>query len=705
MKGWIYAVEFRKNWQIRVSIDAETDRMYWLDMNFRAGVLQATGRPDGREERDDAAELCAAQLWIWPAPLPLGVALRAAALWDDPPGNYYPAGRKEALQRLQASVRRAIEEAGDDERSGMIAAGWHGGGYVAPAMPGAVMAGSMQAIRALHADRGERGAAERYAARAHGQALAAASLAAAGAMQGRALLSGEAHALLAAAGAGRPGGASWNAVLQLAALLGRLRLSSAVAATAQPRRWGALAQALWRPRRRYRCLRCGSGEAHMRRTACAACGRMCAYCEACLAMGRARECELLVLGEPLEAAHAATDDLRQHERLARSREARLRRWGLQPAQFAAAGAALQLLERAETKPSQGGGNREASSKARAWSPQSVREFLLWAVTGAGKTEMIFPLIESTLLSGGRALVATPRRDVVLELAPRLRKAFPGSNLITLYGGSEQRWEKADITLATTHQLLRFARGFELVIIDELDAFPFHGDPILQYAAEKACAPGGMKVLLSATPPEELQRKARKGLLPHARVPVRYHGYPLPVPLMVASPSVEQLLKRPSLPGKLVKIIGKSVARGAQLFIFVQKIRHVEPLVTRLRQVLDEPVEGTSSQDPQRTEKVRLFRERRIRVLVTTTILERGVTVPMSDVIIFDTDSKLFDAASLIQMAGRAGRSADDPCGNVYFISPARNRPQAAAIRQIKQMNRIAATSGYLKKSLDKGQGR
>ena len=118
-------------------------------------------------------------------------------------------------------------------------------------------------------------------------------------------------------------------------------------------------------------------------------------------------------------------------------------------------------------------------------PAPLRQFLLWAVTGAGKTEMIFPLIESCIGRGGRALIATPRRDVVPELDPRIRRAFPETTVVTLYGGSAQRWEQGQITLATTHQLFRFRHAFDLVIIDELDAFPYHNDPMLHYAAEHA----------------------------------------------------------------------------------------------------------------------------------------------------------------------------------------------------------------------------
>ncbi|MDF2662993.1 MAG: helicase, partial [Paenibacillus sp.] len=77
------------------------------------------------------------------------------------------------------------------------------------------------------------------------------------------------------------------------------------------------------------------------------------------------------------------------------------------------------------------------------------------------------------------------------------------------------------------------------------------------------------------------------------------------------------------------------------------------------------------------------------------ILERGVTVPRTDVFILEADSGTFDSAALVQMAGRAGRSKDDPNGRVFFAAAAHTQSQARAIRQIRQMNRLAKRKGYL----------
>nr|WP_313784528.1 DEAD/DEAH box helicase [Paenibacillus larvae] len=146
-------------------------------------------------------------------------------------------------------------------------------------------------------------------------------------------------------------------------------------------------------------------------------------------------------------------------------------WKLSEAQSAASAEAVRFLDR----------------RRKNTADRQPDRFLIWAVTGAGKTEMIFPLIAHELARGGRVLIATPRRDVVLELAPRIAKAFAGVELAVLYGGSTDRWERGALTIATTHQLLRFTQAFDLVVIDELDAFPYHKNPVPLLLAAPHCA--------------------------------------------------------------------------------------------------------------------------------------------------------------------------------------------------------------------------
>lgn len=713
MRAQVYIVEVRKRWEARLTINYEVDKHYWMN-----GIYEEAGCLNGELAHSG---------WLLLEELPLSDAYRAVELWDIAMrrGSGHRKERKAADDRLEAiglllaCTREAKLEAEkgqaarrkwrwqrrsslvrhvecDGESLFRLGAFWERGEGTS---------GNRGLKEGLSTYEDRRGGTSGYHEREEGRSgysnskdkpsayierkdsgsglgmIAAWAELAADVLQGRALLRSEAHALLS--GAGGPGAAArWSEVLQLASLLGRVRLGGSVAAEA-----GGRVDGLRRRRRECSCLRCGSGEAKLHRTACAACGRVCAYCTACIGMGRSRECELLVIGQraaPLKRRVEQGETERASQQV--SAEQRLSKWGLSSAQTAAAAKALRFVE-----------GQAAVSAQAGWSEFTPkRDFLLWAVTGAGKTEMIFPLVESVLLRGGRALIATPRRDVVIELDPRIRKAFPAASVVTLYGGSMQRWEGGDITLATTHQLLRFHQGFDLVVIDELDAFPFAGDPILHYAAEKSCAPGAARLLLSATPPSELQHAAKRGKLPHARVPVRYHRHPLPVPRLLQTPLVQQMLQKRRLPSKLQSAMQTSLKRGAQLFVFVQRIVQTEPMAVLLREVLKlGAVAATSSQDAERADKVQRFRSREIRVLVTTTILERGVTIPKSDVYILDAHGRLFDESSLVQMAGRAGRSADDPFGQVYFCSLERNRAQLLAVRHIQTMNRIARKHGYL----------
>ncbi|WP_248929410.1 DEAD/DEAH box helicase [Paenibacillus hamazuiensis] len=419
------------------------------------------------------------------------------------------------------------------------------------------------------------------------------------------------------------------------------------------------------------CRRCGGSE-HLFYTECLFCETLCPYCEQCLNMGKIRYCSPLVSVKRESAVRepVPVQDLTVYTDS----------WGLSDIQADASGEALRFL--AETT-----GTSVTSEP---------RRFLIWAVTGAGKTEMIFPLIAFELSHGGRVLVTTPRKDVVLELEPRLSRAFHDIKVVTLYGGSKERWERGELTIATTHQLLRFAEAFDLIIIDEIDAFPYHNNPMLEHAARRALVPGGSYIYLSATPPEPLQKAVRRRDVACARVPARYHRHPLPVPKILTVKPLRMLLKNRSIPSSLLNAMKSSINRGAQLFIFVPKIQLVDPLVSLLRTYFPGlPIEGTSSKDEGRGAKVVQFRATDVRMLVTTTILERGVTIPKSDVIILDADAPIFDSAALVQMAGRAGRSKDDPAGNVYFARQEKTAAQVKAIKQITDMNKIAWKKGYL----------
>jgi len=300
--------------------------------------------------------------------------------------------------------------------------------------------------------------------------------------------------------------------------------------------------------------------------------------------------------------------------------------------------------------------QQAASQRVIEAVENSAELLVWAVAGAGKTEVLFAGIAEALSTGKRICVATPRTDVVLELAPRLQKVFPDCKIAALYGGSEDRHEAAQLTIATTHQLLRFYRAFDVMIVDEVDAFPYSIDQTLQYAVEQARKPKSSLIYLTATPKKQWQQQCRLGKRAFITIPARYHRHPLPVPQFIWFGNWEKQLSKGKLPAISSKWAEARLAAGKQALIFAPKIAAMEKTLRILRR-MDPSIESVHAEDPDRKAKVIKFRNKEIPILLTTTILERGVTIPNIDVAVIGAEDRIFTESALVQIAGRAGRSA------------------------------------------------
>ncbi len=317
--------------------------------------------------------------------------------------------------------------------------------------------------------------------------------------------------------------------------------------------------------------------------------------------------------------------------------------------------------------------------------------LVHAVTGAGKTEMIYYTVASVIDKGGAVCLASPRIDVCIEIYKRLQNDF--SVPISLLHGESEPYFRTPLVVATTHQLLKFYQAFDLVLIDEVDAFPYADNPMLYRAAENAVKEDGAQVFLTATSTDELDKKVKTGKLKRLSLPRRFHGNPLVVPQKVWFSKFDANLKKNKLVPKLAKAIQKQRKSGFPLLIFVPEISKGQEFAKIIEKTFpDETIGFVSSQTENRLEIVEGFRNKDITILISTTILERGVTFPGVDVIVVQANHYLYTSSSLVQIAGRVGRSMDRPTGLLQFFHEGSTRSIEKAIAEIRQMNKEA---GYV----------
>lgn len=287
-----------------------------------------------------------------------------------------------------------------------------------------------------------------------------------------------------------------------------------------------------------------------------------------------------------------------------------------------------------------------------------------AVCGAGKTELVYKSIEYFVNQNKKVAFAIPRKDVVIEIYNRLRKDYPKLDIIAVYGGHNEKLEGQLIVL-TTHQLFRYKKYFDLLILDEADAFPYYNDSLLENFLIESCK--GIVIYLSATIKDSFLKKTKNVVY----VSRRFHNKDLPVPIF----------KRYFFFNKTSKLKETiNLLKNKQILIFVPTVK----VGIKLSNKLHIPFVYSSFKEKQ--EYIDNFKKRKYQYLITTSILERGVTFFDVQVIVFEANHKLFDKSSLIQISGRVGRKLKAPTGMIYFLATSRSSAIRQCIKDIKKKN-------------------
>ncbi len=327
-------------------------------------------------------------------------------------------------------------------------------------------------------------------------------------------------------------------------------------------------------------------------------------------------------------------------------------------------------------------NYDLSLEQTCLSNQLVNNFkhhknsLVHAVCGSGKTEIVLKIISYAITQGMHVGFSVPRRDVIIELYDRFHSIFKDNSIALVYGGHTSSLY-GDLICCTTHQLYRYPNYFDLLILDEVDAFPFKGNDVLNSFFLKSVK--GNYVMMSATPDEGLLKNFKENGGKIVELYSRFHKYPLPVPSIITGN--DYLLKF-----KIYRLIKHFNKLGKQVFVFTPTINECESLYSFLK-LLIKNGDYVHSKRIDRTETIERFRKKKSMYLVTTAVLERGVTVKDLQVIVFHSDHALYDKYSLVQISGRAGRKKDAPEGEVIYLANKVTKEMEESIRDIEVANK------------------
>ena len=168
-------------------------------------------------------------------------------------------------------------------------------------------------------------------------------------------------------------------------------------------------------------------------------------------------------------------------------------------------------------------------------------FLIYGVTGSGKTEIYLRAIEEVLAQGREAIVLVPEISLTPQLLSRFKDRF-GENLALLHSGLGRgerydQWRKiwkGEVKIALGARSAIFApfKNVGIIIIDEEHDPSYKQEEKLKYHARDLAVVRAKQVeatllLGSATPSLESFYNAERGKFHLLRLPERIEGKPLP----------------------------------------------------------------------------------------------------------------------------------------------------------------------------------
>ena len=235
----------------------------------------------------------------------------------------------------------------------------------------------------------------------------------------------------------------------------------------------------------------------------------------------------------------------------------------------------------ETPPPLGSGQAEAVQAILA-EIDHFSAWLLFGVTGSGKTEVYLRLIEAVHGRGRQSLVLAPEIHLTPQLTERFRRRFPQARLVSLHSGLSDgertaNWlaclnGEADIVLGTRLAVFAPLERLGLIVVDEehdpsstqMEGQRYSARDVAVRRARQAGVP---VVLGSATPALETWLNAQQGRYRRLTLPERAGAAALPEIRLVDTRTDRP---RQGLSVALLAALEENLARGEQSLVFINR---------------------------------------------------------------------------------------------------------------------------------------
>jgi primosomal protein N' (replication factor Y) len=213
-------------------------------------------------------------------------------------------------------------------------------------------------------------------------------------------------------------------------------------------------------------------------------------------------------------------------------------------------------------------------------------YLLFGVTGSGKTEIYMRSVEEVLDSGKEAIVLVPEISLTSQLVSRFRTRF-GNTIALLHsrlseGERYDEWrriKKREVKIAIGVRSAIFApfENLGIIIVDEEHDASYKQEEKLQYSARDMAIVRGKKasatvVLGSATPSLESYYNSQIGKLSLLSLPNRVENRPLPRVEVVdmREEAKENSSHNPIFSNRLKEAMKETLNRKEQILLFLNR---------------------------------------------------------------------------------------------------------------------------------------